>query len=119
MLIPLDRAAEHHARACGCRQRRRRRRKKLIEAQRWWSGRETLVTMMQAAGLGQGNDPCGSRKFMRLSGGSNDAVHGPLGSRLSRPVRVDGQVGRRVNPSPRIGAGAIRGNKRNNHGESV
>ena len=26
------------------------------EAQRWWSGRETLVTIMQATGPGQGND---------------------------------------------------------------
>jgi len=60
---------------------------------------------------------CGSRKFMPRSG--NDAVHGPLGARLPRPVRVDGQVGRRVNPSPRIGAGAICGNKRNSHGESA
>jgi hypothetical protein len=62
---------------------------------------------------------CGSRKIMRRSEGSNDAVHGPLGTRLSRPIRVDGQVDRRVNPSPSIGAGAIRGNKRNNHGESA
>ena len=61
----------------------------------------------------------GPEKFLRRSGGSNDAVHGPLGTRLSRPVRVDGQVGRRVNPSPRIGAGAIRGNKQMHPADQV
>ena len=65
-----------------------------------------------------GSAQCGSRIFIRLSEGSSDAVHGLPGTRLSRPVRVDGQVGRRVNPSPGIGAVAIRGNRRNNHGES-
>ena len=39
----------------------------MIEAQRWWSGRETLVTMMQTADPGQGNDLPGTGRLNRSS----------------------------------------------------
>ncbi len=51
--------------------------------------------------------------------GNNDAVLGPLGTLLSLPVQVAGEVGRRVKPIPTISAGAISGNRRTNHGKAV